>query len=79
MSQLDSPVSCAIVDDIAIVTVNSPPVNALSQAVRAGLVEALSRRKILKQLKRSYSPIRAALLLPGLISANLAKRHKTHV
>lgn len=43
MSQLDSPVSCAIVDDIAIVTVNSPPVNALSQAVRAGLVEAFEQ------------------------------------
>jgi len=43
MPQSVSPVSLAIVDNIAVVTVNSPPVNALSQAVRAGLLEAFEQ------------------------------------
>ena len=30
-----------IVDEIGVITVNSPPVNALSQAVRAGILEAI--------------------------------------
>jgi len=51
MSQSDSPVSCAIVDDIAVVTVNSPPVNALSQAVRAGLVAAFEQAQASKAVK----------------------------
>ena len=36
-----SPVSYAIVDDIGVITVNNPPVNALSQAVRQGLLDAI--------------------------------------
>ena len=43
MPQSQSPVLIAIVDDIAVVTVSNPPVNALSQAVRAGLVEAFEQ------------------------------------
>lgn len=39
----DSPVSVTIEGDLAIVTVDSPPVNALSQAVRAGLVDAVKK------------------------------------
>ena len=31
--------------DIAVVTIDNPPVNALSHALRAGLVEALSRAR----------------------------------
>ena len=51
MPQSVSPVSLAIVDDIAVVTVNSPPVNALSQAVRAGLVEAFEQAQASKAVK----------------------------
>jgi len=34
-------VSYEVVDEIGVITVNNPPVNALSQAVRAGILEAL--------------------------------------
>ncbi|MCP3687915.1 MAG: 3-hydroxyacyl-CoA dehydrogenase, partial [Gammaproteobacteria bacterium] len=36
-----NPVSINIADDIALVTIANPPVNALSQAVRAGLLGAI--------------------------------------
>jgi 3-hydroxyacyl-CoA dehydrogenase len=36
-------VNYEIVDEIGVITVNSPPVNALSHAVRSGILEAISR------------------------------------
>ncbi|MBR2270384.1 3-hydroxyacyl-CoA dehydrogenase NAD-binding domain-containing protein [Sphingobium sp.] len=39
--QINSPVQIRIVDEIAIITVDSPPVNALSAAVRDGLDQAI--------------------------------------
>ena len=36
-----NPVSYEIVDHIGVITVNSPPVNALSHAVRSGIQEAI--------------------------------------
>ena len=39
----DSPVTVSIQDNIAVVTIDSPPVNASSQAVRQGLVAALDQ------------------------------------
>jgi 3-hydroxyacyl-CoA dehydrogenase len=38
---MTSPVSYKIVDDIGVISINNPPVNALSQAVRQGLLEAI--------------------------------------
>lgn len=35
-------VSYSLVDDLGVISINNPPVNALSQALRAGLLEALS-------------------------------------
>src|SRR4051794_16809744 len=43
MSNVNEVVDLAIEDGVAVITVDSPPVNALSQRVRAGLVEALGR------------------------------------
>ncbi|MEX2518926.1 MAG: 3-hydroxyacyl-CoA dehydrogenase NAD-binding domain-containing protein [Paracoccaceae bacterium] len=37
----DTPVTVAFDDDLALVTIDSPPVNALSQAVRIGLADAV--------------------------------------
>ena len=39
----DSPVTVSIQENIAVVTIDSPPVNASSQAVRQGLVAALDQ------------------------------------
>lgn len=38
---MNSPVSISVKDNIAVITVNNPPVNALSQQVREGLIDAL--------------------------------------
>jgi 3-hydroxyacyl-CoA dehydrogenase len=38
---MTSPVSYERVDDIGVITINNPPVNALSHAVRAGIQEHL--------------------------------------
>ena len=38
---MTSPVSYELVDDIGVITVNSPPVNALSHTVRQGLHDAI--------------------------------------
>jgi len=38
---MTSPVSYEIVDEIGVITVDNPPVNALSQAVRKGLLDAI--------------------------------------
>src|SRR5829696_4082121 len=40
---LPSPVSTSVVDGIARITIDNPPVNAISQAVREGLLEAISQ------------------------------------
>jgi len=40
---MSSPVSYEHIDRIAVITINNPPVNALSQAVRQGLLEAAHR------------------------------------
>jgi len=40
---MTSPVSYQLVDEIGVITVNSPPVNALSQAVRQGLLDAIRK------------------------------------
>ena len=37
------PVTLAVTDGIAVVTIANPPVNALSAAVRAGLLDAVRR------------------------------------
>ena len=39
--QAESAVSLQVDADIAVITVDNPPVNALSHAVRKGLLEAL--------------------------------------
>ena len=38
---MTSPVSYELVDDIGVITIDNPPVNALSHAVRAGIQERL--------------------------------------
>ncbi|MDH3410062.1 MAG: enoyl-CoA hydratase-related protein, partial [Gammaproteobacteria bacterium] len=38
---MSSRVSYQIVDEIGVITVDNPPVNALSQAVRQGLLDAI--------------------------------------
>ena len=38
---MNSPVNYELVDDIGVVTIDSPPVNALSHAVRQGLLDAI--------------------------------------
>ena len=38
---MTSPVSYELVDDIGVITIDSPPVNALSQAVRQGIHDAI--------------------------------------
>jgi 3-hydroxyacyl-CoA dehydrogenase len=38
---MTSPVSYELVDDIGVITVDNPPVNALSHAVRQGLQDAI--------------------------------------
>jgi len=40
---MTSPVSYQLVDEFGVITVNSPPVNALSQAVRQGLLDAIRK------------------------------------
>jgi 3-hydroxyacyl-CoA dehydrogenase len=40
---MTSPVSYEIIDDIGVITIDNPPVNALSHAVRAGIAESLRR------------------------------------
>ncbi len=40
---MSSPVSYALHDTIGVITIDNPPVNALSQAVRIGLVDALEQ------------------------------------
>jgi 3-hydroxyacyl-CoA dehydrogenase len=40
------PVSLSRESDVAVVTVENPPVNALSQAVRAGLLEAMTQTEV---------------------------------
>ena len=46
-----SPVSIAREGDVSVITVDNPPVNALSQAVRQGLVECID--EILLQFDKS--------------------------
>ena len=46
-----SPVTTEHCGDIAIVTVDNPPVNALSQAVRAGLVSAVEQANAEPEIK----------------------------
>ena len=36
-----NPINYEVVDEIGVITVNNPPVNALSQAVRAGILSSL--------------------------------------
>ncbi len=43
MTTLGKPVRLEVKDGIALVTIDNPPVNATSQAVRAGLLEAISQ------------------------------------
>ncbi len=38
---MTNPVSYSLVDDIGVISINNPPVNALSHAVRSGLLEAI--------------------------------------
>ncbi|MDH3435102.1 MAG: enoyl-CoA hydratase/isomerase family protein, partial [Gammaproteobacteria bacterium] len=38
---MNTPVSYEIVDDVGVITIDSPPVNALSHAVRQGMLEAI--------------------------------------
>ena len=38
---MTSPVSYVLADDIGVITVDNPPVNALSHAVRQGLNDAI--------------------------------------
>ena len=40
---MSSPVSYALHDTVGVITIDNPPVNALSQAVRAGIVDALEQ------------------------------------
>ena len=42
---MTSPVKYALTGDIGVITVDNPPVNALSRAVRQGLLDALDRAK----------------------------------
>ena len=39
---MPGPVSYELKDNIGVITVNNPPVNALSQAVRQGLFDCLN-------------------------------------
>ena len=43
MSTAENPVSMDIRDGIAVLTLDSPPVNALGHAVRSGLMNALEK------------------------------------
>jgi len=38
---MTSPVNYTLTDNIGVITIDSPPVNALSQAVRQGIMDAL--------------------------------------
>jgi len=40
---MSSVVTYEVIDNIGVVSVDSPPVNALSQAVREGIVEAMQQ------------------------------------
>lgn len=54
------PVTTDLRDDCLVITVDHPPVNALSHAVRAGLVEALgaTRYAVMSTASSSDSPCR---------------------
>jgi 3-hydroxyacyl-CoA dehydrogenase len=39
---MTSPVSYELVDDIGVISIDNPPVNALSQAVRQGIHDAIA-------------------------------------
>ena len=62
-------------DVIAIVTVNSPPVNALSAAVRGGILECIKARSPIREVEGDRADLRAAApSLPAPTSPNSASR-----
>ena len=55
MAAINSVVDLSIEGEVALVTINSPPVNALSQAVREGLKRGVERRRRTAPSRRSSS------------------------
>ena len=66
-------VSYELVGNIGVISVNSPPVNALSQAVREGILNAVMRRRKM-HLRRSCCAARAVPSSQERISPSLASR-----
>ena len=70
MVQLTSMVDYENVGGVAVLTLNNPPVNALSQGVRQGLKEGVAKA-LADESAKAILIARAAPLLPGRISLNL--------
>ena len=68
------PVSVSKRGDIAIVTIDNPPVNATSLAVRQGLQDALSQPKQMQRCRLLFWPAPVAHLLRELMFANSGNR-----
>ena len=54
MGAINAVTDLTVQGDVAVLTLNSPPVNALSQQVRDGIVEACSRRSPMPPSRPSY-------------------------
>jgi hypothetical protein len=71
---LDNPVSLRRDGNVAIITIDNPPVNALRHGVRKGILDASSRRATTQASRRSSSPARGARLSQAPTSPSSASR-----
>ncbi len=60
-----NPVNVSLDQDIAVISIDSPPVNTISAAVRRGLFEALKCRDIFGPMHWQPSPLLARLADEG--------------
>jgi hypothetical protein len=71
---MTSPVSVTIEDGIATILIDNPPVNATSQAVRQGILDASIQSMPMKASRPQCWPAPAAPSSPARISRNSASR-----
>jgi 3-hydroxyacyl-CoA dehydrogenase len=64
-----SPVSYALDGEVAVITIDNPPVNALSHAVREGLLKAVERFQ-------GDSKAKAAVICRGRADIYRRRRHQ---
>jgi 3-hydroxyacyl-CoA dehydrogenase len=56
----------SVIDDVAVITLDAPPVNALSASLRRGLIEAVERAATEPQVRAVVVTGAGKLFVPGL-------------